>query len=153
MKLRRKIKFRILISILAIIIFSLIYNKYLSSEAFIKKVTGIDLPFWTVTNQTAMMEVAVIGKFQIPKNKVDEFISENNLKKLTDDSDIGIGFDYILKEKNRPKYIKGDWFSMEDCESGNSWNTLLNSESRDLWILVRFPDWSGDAPPCDKTEK
>ena len=42
---------------------------------------------------------------------------------------------------------------MEDCESGNSWSTLLNSESRDLWILVRFPDWSGDVPPCDKTEK
>jgi|TARA_R110002051_G_scaffold2323_3_gene12263 hypothetical protein len=153
MKFNRKTKLRILISILIIIIISLIYNNYLSSEAYIKKVTGINLPFWTVTNETAMMEIAVIGKFRIPENKVDAFITENNLKKLTAGSDAKIGFDYILKEKNRPKDIKGQWFTMENCKSGNTWKTLLNSESRDLWILVQFPDWSGDAPPCDKSEK
>ena len=118
-----------------------------------KRVTGINLPFWTVTNETGMMEVAVIGKFQIPENKVDGFISENNLKKLTDNSDIGIGFDYILKKKNRLQNKNGDWFQYKDCESGNVWKILFNSDTRDLWILVQYPDMAGDEPPCNKKKK
>jgi hypothetical protein len=118
-----------------------------------KRVTGINLPFWTVTNETGMMEVAVIGKFQIPENKVDGFISENNLKKLTDNSDIGIGFDYILKKKNRLQNKKGDWFQYKDCKSGNVWKILFNSDTRDLWILVQYPDMAGDEPPCNKKKK
>ncbi len=137
-----------MISILFILILSLLYNKYLSNEAYLKRVSGVNLPFWTVTNETESMEVAVIGKFEIPERKVEEFISENNLKKLTN-SDVGIGFENILKEKNRVKNTNGHWFAIENCKSGNNWKILLNSQSGDLWILVRFPDWSGDSAPCD----
>ncbi|EDM44617.1 hypothetical protein SCB49_13635 [unidentified eubacterium SCB49] len=149
MKLKKKTKIRILISVFIILIFSLVYNNYLSSEAYIKSVTGIKLPFWTVTNETSMMEIAVIGKFQIPESKVEEFISENNLNKLTTDSDIGIGLDYLLKKKNRLQNKKGEWFQYKNCESGNVWKILFNSDSRDLWILVQYPDMAGDEPPCN----
>ncbi|WP_430468559.1 hypothetical protein [Winogradskyella ouciana] len=153
MKLKRKTKFRILILLLVLLSFKVIYHKYLSSEAYIKKTTGIYLPFWTTANQTATTEVAVIGKFQIPESKVEEFISKNKLKKATDIKDIKIGFYYILKEKNRPNNkINGNWFLIDDCKPGNAWRILLNSESNDLWILVRFPDWSGDGPDCNKNK-
>jgi hypothetical protein len=148
MKLKRKTKSGILISVLIILILSLLYNKYLSHEAYLKRVSGVNLPFWTVTNETESKNLGVIGKFEIPESKVEEFISENNLKGLLN-SDVRIGYDNILKEKNRVKNTNGRWFAIEDCKSGNNWKILLNSQSGDLWILVRFPDWSGDSAPCD----
>jgi len=81
---------------------------------------------------------------------VDGFISENNLKKLTDDSDVGIGFHYFLQKKNRIRNKNGDWFQYKDCKSGNVWKILFNSDTGDLWILVQYPDMAGDEPLCNK---
>lgn len=148
----KKKKLRIIVLIIIILSFKLTYDNYLSSEAYLKRITGIDFPFWTVTNQTASMEIAVVGKFQIPKSKTEEFVSKNKLNMVTDISDIKIRFDYILKEKNRPKKTNGKWFILEDCKLGNVWKILFNSESRDLWILVLFPDMAGDEPPCEKKQ-
>ena len=58
-----------------------------------------------------------------------------------------------IRWKNRLQNKKGDWFQYKDCESGNVWKILFNSDTRDLWILVQYPDMAGDEPPCNKKKK
>lgn len=122
-----------------------------SNKEFIKRITGIDLPYNVQTiEEVDNGEYILIGKYILPDGR--RFSASDKLKPLKSSNDISLAFtDIFLKPENRPVFNADSRFKYwADCAPGNSWWILLNDETGELWIEVRYPDWSGDAPPCEK---
>lgn len=128
-----------------------LYDNYLSTHACIEKITGIDLPPWTWTEEEYDNgEFAVVAKYSLTESGRETFITENNLT-LYSQNPVGLTCADWLQPENQPDYAKPTLYSLSNCTDHNSWTILLDRSTGELWIEVHYPDFSGDSPGCDSS--
>jgi hypothetical protein len=121
------------------------------NERYIEKVASIKFPPNTSVVQMAEMDWALLSKFTLDRDKIPLFKQSCPFPILQKNEKQVVSSFMLLDSVNRPPIddlTKYDYLS--DCKGKNTWQILLNNTTGELWIIVEFPDMSGDAPPCSK---
>ncbi|MEM7182261.1 MAG: hypothetical protein AAF518_15205 [Spirochaetota bacterium] len=112
-------------------------------------------------------EFVVIGKYQIAKEKVKQYVETYNFRPyisyaeyqkswLKDSNmrfaDVFMGLPMMdaLQSKSgvNPAKIANsrDFKVLTGCSPDNTWSFLLNVKTGELWVEVMYPDMAGDSP-------
>lgn len=127
-----------------------IYDQFFSTKTYIENITGIEFPNLTSTEEEFDNgEFVVVAKYTLSESNRKSFIKENHLIEYSKNP-IHLAFTNELHQENQPNYLGSDLFVLEDCTKYNSWKILTNLKTGELWVEVLYPDFSGDAPTCNK---
>ncbi len=144
----KKNKKLVLVSFIVFLFFT--FKFWFSDLKYIEQVTGIDFPYGTETIEVYNnYEFAMVGKFKLSEAKIEDFFTNNDFKKVSNNSTFYLSFSEMLSEPNRPNLSTDKpYFYWNDCAHGKHWNVLFAKELGELWIALTFPDMSGDSAPC-----
>ncbi|UPT66530.1 MAG: hypothetical protein M0D57_19060 [Sphingobacteriales bacterium JAD_PAG50586_3] len=131
--------------ILGISIFFYFRSLFSFDEKYFEGNSGIKLPEgYEVVTFIDDGEMTALAEIQLPKDKVEAFISDNELKQFSNEFTVLrirfglLGNDYNLPGKNS--------FSIKDCGECNCWEYVVDKDKGILWAQIDYPDYSGDCP-------
>jgi hypothetical protein len=117
---------------------------------YIRRVTAVNLPAnVTVIAEFDQGEWETGGKYRLQKEDIEPFLLHHPFipvdelyQRLTHYNQLNETEQIPFSDSTHLKYFTG-------CKKGNAWLFTLNVSTGELWIEVQYPDWAGQAPPCD----
>ena len=124
------------------------------TQKWITNISGIKVPESArLIEFYPYIEYGKILKFQLEFEDKRKFIEEYNLESITSIKNKLVLIGEVEKDYyniSNLQFKEGVYFYLNDCKSKNTWNVLVNKISGELWLEMLYPDWSGDAAPCNK---
>ena len=120
--------------------------------SYIEKISNVQLPeHINVISEFDNVEFVAGGKYRIDKKDLPVFLHSYPFEPLGRQHyrpffNSYAGKDSIpISQSAQLKYFSG-------CKPGNTWLFIINENTGELWIEIHYPDFSGQTPPCDKTD-
>jgi len=116
-----------------------------SNDSYIKEIISFELP-----PNTELVEVhdnrefVVIAKYQIEHGNVNDMLENDNFNKWEYTYPPIVLDNYLEVFNQIPDPLNGAYWRLANCKNSNSSDALVNQETGELWIQIRYPDWGGD---------
>lgn len=119
-------------------------------EEYFEKNSRIKLPEgYKVIEFVDDGEITALAKIQLPKDKVETFISSNGLEPLAQGkfTVLSIRFGLLGNNKETDTDIPGrNSYLIKDCGECNCWEYVVDKDTGILWAQIDYPDNGGKCP-------
>jgi hypothetical protein len=132
----------ILLMLVVACVGAFIWKKSFSDWAFIKGVTGFQFPSDTqYLAQYDNAEWFIVSVVRVPEHAVSPFASQHKFRS-GGRHDMAMVSSLPIEYRHIPDHR--DLLSAAGRTEYQSWEAVLDPQSRLLWIQVTYPDWAGD---------
>ncbi len=126
------------------------WRRPISYAADISRLSGVTLPEGAKQIDDDELDWCFVAKFSLPPNQVEAFRKAHpfgSFAALDRDSPMKIESLTRSHARPRPDFRSANGIvAFRGGNKANTWEFVLDPASASLWVLVEFPDHSGDLP-------
>lgn len=95
------------------------------------------------------LETAMVFHFVMPQSSIQGFLDQHQFQPMRELPYNPIEMEVkSLRQENQTMPARDQLWLESGCRTGNSWLFVVEPSTGRLWGVVKYPDASGDSPPC-----
>jgi hypothetical protein len=126
------------------------WRRPVSYSADISRLSGVTLPEGAKQVTADELDWCLVAKFALTPERAEAFRKAHPFGSFTDlDQDSPMKIDSLTRslDRSRPDFRAGKGIvAFRGHNKTNAWEFVLEPTSSSLWVVVEFPDHSGDLP-------
>jgi len=135
---------------LALLVSFACWRRPMSYAADISRLSGVALPEGAKQIAAEELDWCFVAKFALPAEQVEAFRKAHSFGSFAAlDQDCPMKIDSLTRslDRARPDFRTGNGIvAFRGRNKTNTWGFVLEPTSASLWVVVEFPDHSGDLP-------